>query len=239
MALSKIISYLGFVGLVFPVYAQTDNNDALTESIRLIQSDMVYIQNQTERYKTIDGTPYLDDEFRKGSLSYGRSQINNLDLRYNIYEGHFEFMDEEVVKYIDPGRNLVDTVWLNGDTYLYVSLMAGKQIKMAYMKMVRGDGTRVLLNHRMMLTEPEESQGYKDAKPARFSRQQDLIFIQPSGSHALEFKGKKSMEELFPDHYHQLSEYVKSEKLRLKKLDDIVKLCIYFDSVETVNNSDL
>lgn len=239
MALCKIVLYISFLGLVFPVYAQTEYNDALTESIRVIQSDMDYIQNQRERYKKIDGTPYLDEEFSKGSLSLGTSQINNLDLRYNIYEGHFEFMDEEVVRYIDPRRNLVDTVWLHGDTYLYVSFKAGKQIKMTYMKMIRGDGTRVLLNHKMLLTEPEETQGYKEAKPARFSRQQDLIFIQPTGSHAMEFKGKKSMEELFPDHYQLLSEYVKSEKLRLKKLDDIVKLCIYFDSVKTVNTSDL
>ena len=107
------------------------------------------------------------------------------------------------------------------------------------MKMVHGDGTRVLLKHRILLTESEKSQGYKEAKPARFNPQQDLIFIQPPGSHAMEFKGKKSLEELFPDHYRQLSEYVKSEKLKLKNLDDIVRLCIYFDSLKSVNDSSL
>lgn len=239
MSLSKILLYLGFLGLVLPVNAQTGNNAARTDGLSFIETDMSYIRGQRERYNIIDGTPYLDEEFSKGSLSLGHSQINNIDLRYNIYEDHFEYLDEEVVKFIDPRRNQVDTVWLKGDTYLYVSLEAGKKIKMTYMKMVRGDGTRILLKHRMMLTEPEKSQGYKDAKPARFNRQQDLIFIQPTGSHAMEFKGKKSIEELFPDHYHQLSEYVKSEKLKLKNLDDITKLCIYFDSVKTLNDSDL
>ena len=227
MALKTIVLYIGFLGLVIPVYAQSGTD----VGINVPESDMIYIQNQRDRYNKIDGSPYLDEEFSIGSVSLRGRRISNLDLRYNIYEGHFEFMDNEVVNFIDPRTNRVDTVWLNGDTYLYVSFKAGKQIKMTYMKMVRGDGTRVLLNHRMLLTEPEDSQGYQDAKPAKFHQQQDLIFIQPTGSHATEFKGKKSVEEVFPNHHHQLSAYVKSEKLKLKKLEDIVKLCSYYDSV--------
>ena len=237
MLVKKIVLYFGFLGLMIPVCAQNGTSAMLTDRVNLIKSDHDYIQNQRERYKKIDGTPYLDEEFSKGSLSLGGRQYTKLDLRYNIYEGHFEFMDEEVVKYIDPRRTRVDTVWLKGDTYLYVSFQAGKQVKLTYMKMVRGEGTSVLLYHKMIMTQPEETQAYQEAKPARFNRQQDLIFIQPSGSHAIEFKGKKSLEELFPEYDHQLSEYVKSEKLRLKKLDDIVKLCNYYDSVKKVNNS--
>jgi len=239
MTMNKIILYLCFLGLVLPVYAQTGNNVARTDGISFIKSNGAYIPNQRERYNKIEGNPYLEEEFSKGSFSLGHSHINNIDLRYNIYEDHFEYLDEEVIKYIDPIRNQVDTVWLKDDTYLYVSLIAGKQIKMTYMKMVHGDGTRVLLKHRMMLTEPEKSQGYKEAKPARFNRQQDQVFIQPMGSHAMEFKGKKSIEDLFPDHYHQLYDYIKSEKLKLKKPDDITRLCIYFDSINILNDSGL
>jgi hypothetical protein len=232
MALKKIVLLIAFVGLVVPVFTQAVDDGVLTYQFNVIKSDMAYLANLRERYKKIDGTPYLDEEFRKGSLSLGSSRISNIDLRYNIYEGHFEFMDEDIVKFIDPRRNQVDTVWLDGDTYMYVSFEAGKHIKMTYMKLVWGDGTRVLLNHKMMLTEPEETQGYKEAQPARFSRQQDLIFIQPTGSHAMEFKGKKSLEEVFPEHHHQLSAYAKKEKLKLKKPEDIVKLCSYYDSVK-------
>lgn len=235
MALSKLIWYLGFISLVFPLYAQTGNNAARINGINLIKSENSYLQNRHEHYTTIDGTPYLDEEFSKGSLSLGQSQINNIDLRYNIYEDHFEYLDEDVVKFIDPRINQVDTIWLKNETYLYVSLNAGKQVKMTYMKMVHGDGTRVLLKHRILLTDPQKDQGYREAKPPAFTRQQDLIFVQPTGSHAMEFKGKKSLEELFPDNYQQLSDYAKSEKLRLKKLDDIVRLCLYFDSLKTKN----
>lgn len=232
MALKKLVCFIGLVGLLSPAFAQAGDDGVLTYNVNAIKMNMNYLKDLRERYKKIEGTPYLDEEFRKGSLSFGGSRISNLDLRYNIYEGHFEFMDEDVVKFIDPQRNRVDTVWLEDDTYLYVSFEAGKHIKMTYMKMVWGDGTRVLLNHKMMLTEAEETQGYKEAQPARFTRQQDLIFIQPTGSHAMEFKGKKSLEEVFPNHHQQLSTYAKKEKLKLKKPEDIVKLCSYYDSVK-------
>lgn len=231
MALKRIVLYICFIGLLSPVYAQTGGDGGFTDGINHINSDHLYIKNQRERYKKIEGSPYLSEEFSTGSISLTSKRITNMNLRYNIYEGHFEYKDEDIIKYIDPRRNRVDTVWLDGETYLYVSLEDGKQIKMTYMKMVHGDGTRVLLNHKMLLTEPQESQGYVEAKPARFNRQQDLVFIQPTGSHALEFKGKKSLEDVFPNHHQQLSAYIKSEKLKLKKVEDIVKLCSYYDSV--------
>ena len=239
MAVKKIAMHLVFLGIVIPAGAQTGGSSSLNDMIGLIRTNRSYIQNQNERYEEIDGTPYLDEEFNKGSLYFGGRRFTNIDMRYNIYQGHFEFMDAEGVKYIDPRTTLIDTVWLNGDIFLYVSFESGKNIKMTYMKLVRGEGTRVLLNHRIVLSQAEPAKGYQDARPARFSKGEDLVYIQPLGSHAMEFKGKKSIEELFPEYHQQLSAYVKSEKLKLKKLEDILKLVTYYDNklLEQLSNN--
>jgi hypothetical protein len=125
----------------------------------------------------------------------------------------------------------VDTVWLGNETYLYVQYMVGKSRKQTFMKAVYTGPTRVLLNSEVVLVQPEEATGYDPAKPARFEKMAESIYIGKEGNPALEFKGKKSLEELFPEHHAQLSSYVKAEKLKLKKTEDVIRLCEYYDSI--------
>lgn len=222
---------MGMLGMLAPAMSQTGRITSVSEMMTYLNADMDYLQKQKERYSRIEGTPYVDEEFRKGSLYFSRTLFTNLELRYNVYEGYFEFKSDDGFKYIDPRRTPVDTVWLNGDTYLYITFQSGKQMRQKFMKLISDSGTRVLLNHRVVLSQPEAAKGYEEAKPARFEKLADAVFIQHPGNSAREFKGKKSMMQLFPEHHKQLSEFVKSEKLKLKKTGDIVRLVAYYDSL--------
>jgi hypothetical protein len=81
-----------------------------------------------------------------------------------------------------------------------------------------------------VLVQPEEAKGYEAFKPARFEKLAESIYIQVEGKPAMEFKGKKSIEEIFPDQQAELGKYTKSEKLKLKNIEDVVRLCEYYDA---------
>lgn len=228
----KYLAYMSFLLLLSTVtMAQTNMISSGSDMINFMNSDLDYIKNQDDRYAQIEGTPYLDEAFQTGSISYKKVKYVGLDLRFNPYESYFEFKTEQGIKFLDPRVTRVDTVWLENETYLYVQYMVGKSRKQTFMKAVYMGPTRVLLNSEVVLAQPEEAKGYEAAKPARFEKMAEAIYIGEEGNPAMEFKGKKSLEEIFPEHHAQLSKYVKAEKLKLKKTEDVIRLCQYFDSI--------
>ncbi len=211
--------------------AQTNIISSAADLMNFLNSDLDYIEARNDRYRTVEGSPYLDDEFHPGSLFFSNTKYTGLPLRYNIYEGYFEFQTDQGVKFFDPRVTRIDTVWLEGDTFLYVYFQDGKARKQTYMKAVRLGPTSVYLRNAVILTQAEEATGYVAAKPASFQSLAESIYIQEEGKPAVEFKGKKSLEELFPEHEQELNKYVKAEKLKLKKVEDVARLCEYLDGL--------
>jgi len=202
-----------------------------SDFISFMNSDLDYMENQRERYAKIKGSAYLDETFQTGSVSYNRKKYMGLQLRYNPYKGYFEFKTDQGIKYLDPRITSVDTVWLGEDTFIYIPYQSGKGVKRDYMKLISPGPTRVLQFSQVILIQPEPAKGYEEAKPARFEKRADAIYIQTEDQPAMEFNGKKSMKEIFPEHHAQLLEFARSEKLNLKKSGDIVSLCAHFDNI--------
>jgi len=211
--------------------AQTNIISSAADMINFLNSDLDYIEAKNDRYRTVEGSPYLDDEFHPGALSFSRTRYEGIPLRYNSYEGYFEFQTDQGVKFFDPRVTRIDTVWLEGDTYLYVYFQEGKARKQTFMKSVRLGPTSVFQRNEVILTQPEEATGYVSAKPASFQKMAESIYIQKEGEPAMELKGKKSLEEIFPEHYKELNKYVKAEKLKLKKVEDVARLCEFYDGL--------
>lgn len=210
--------------------AQTNMISSAADLANFLNSDLDYIEARNDRYSTVEGSPYLESEFHPGSLSINKTKFTGLSLRYNCYEGYFEFETEQGVKYFDPKVTRIDTLWLEGDTFLYVYFQSGKSGKQTYMKAVHIGRTSVYLHNEIIVSQAEETSGYVAAKPARFEKLAESIYIGESGKPAIEFKGKKSLEEIFPEQHAMLSDYAKSEKLKLKKIEDVIRLCEYHDA---------
>ncbi len=220
------------MGLGFQLgIGQTNLISSGSDLITFLNSDPDYIENQMDRYSKIEGSAYLEEEFLEGALSINQKEYINVPLRYNSYESYFEFKAQEGIKYFDPRVTPVDTVWLGGFTYLYVNFQYGKGQSKTYMKLAGGDGTKVFLYRQVILSQAEPAKGYEDAKPARFEALAEKIYIQREQKLCIEFKGKKTIEEIFPEYHSQLSKYAKSEKLKLKNVEDVIRLCTYFDTL--------
>jgi len=231
MKIRYLIYLSGLLFLSQASPAQTNIISSAADLFNFLNSDHDYIKARNDRYSAIEGSPYLDDEFRPGSLSFGNTKYTGIQLRYNSYEGYFEFETEQGVKYFDPRLTRIDTVWLEGDTFLYVYFQSGRAGKQTFMKAAHLGPTSVYLHNEIILTQPEEATGYVAAKPASFEKLAESIYVQEEGKPAVEFKGKKSIEDIFPEHQAELSRFIKSEKLKLKDAEDVARICKYYDSL--------
>lgn len=205
----------------------SSGNDMIT----FMNSDLDYIKGNKERYAKIEGSAYLDEAFHNGSVSFRHKKYTGLLLRHNPYEGYFEFQTENGNKFFDPRITPIDTVWLDRETFIYVLYLSGKNKKRDYMRLMNQGKTMVLQFSQVILIEPQAAKGYEEAKPARFEKRSDVFYILSADRPAMEFKGKKSLPEIFPEHSETLSAYVKAEKLKLKKASEIINLCAYYDTL--------
>ena len=170
MIIKNLIYITGLLLLSQVAEAQTNIISSASDMINFLNTDLDYIKNKDERYSKIEGTPYLDEAFHTGTISYKKKKYTGLELRFNPYEDYFEFKTEQGIKFLDPRVTRVDTVWLEGETFLYVHYMLGKSRKQTFMKAVHTGPTMVLLHNQVLLVQAEEATGYEAFKPARFEK---------------------------------------------------------------------
>lgn len=212
------------------IFAQ-GNITNLSELTSFMKSDYNYIIEQREKNKNIQGSPYLDDAFSDGQLVYQDRLYKGLRLRYNVYEGHFEFESEGEILYFDPRYTEVDTVWIGNKKYIYAPYKDNNRDKRSYMHLVHDGNTQVLTLMETLLLQPESAQGYEEAKPARFRQMPMRHFVSLDKQPAVEFQNKRSIEEVFPAHADELEKYAKSNRLKFKETGDLVQLVTYYDSI--------
>lgn len=232
MKILKIALGTIIISLCLSAHAQAPVISRLPELNTFMQSDYNYKKDLRIRTATIEGSPYLSEEFSAGSLSFRDTYYRDLQLRFNAYEGHFEFKSDDEVLYFDPRYTEVDTVWMENDKYIYIEHDNGRNIKRSYMKLLHDGPAKVLLLKEIILLEPEKASGYEEALPARFEPRAGVIYLQVGDKPALEFKNRRSIDDIFPDHANALEKYAKTKKLRFRDPEDLVTLVKYYKTLE-------
>lgn len=233
MNILKISLISIWLTISYVALSQTPTLRSLEDMTSFIRSDFNYMEEQRARNAIVAGSPYLDEDFTAGSLVFKDAYYRDLSLRYNVYEGHFEFESEGQVLYFDPRYTEVDTVWMGEKKFIFQDYRDVRSLKRSYMELLyESEGNGVLKLRETILLQPEKAQGYEDAKPARFQERPDRLFVRFGNEPALEFTGKKSIPVLFPEHRDQLLTYTKKERLKFRQPEDLIKLCAYYDSLK-------
>jgi len=223
---------IALILLVLPVAAargQTPRITSESDLLGFMNSDLNYRQSQREWYNTVEGSAYLDTSFVEGTISVGGTRYEGLPLRFNPYEDAVEFRREGQVRLFEPHSSRSDTVWIGEDTLLNVVRQAGRNLTSSFMELAGGASTRVLLFYEVLVTEPKPAQGYDEPSPARFVHRPESIFVQVPGAPAKEFRGKKSLEDVFGEDHQDLEKFAKSNRYRLRSVEEVVALCTYYD----------
>ncbi len=221
-----------FISMCLSAQSQAPVISNLPELNTFMQSDYHYKKNLKDMNKVIEGSPYLSDEFSTGSLIYQDTYYRNLQLRFNVYEGHFEFKSGDGFLYFDPRYTEVDTVWIGQDKYVYAPYIDNNREKRSYMHLLHDGNTKVLTLREKLLLRPEKAQGYEDAKPARFSEMTTRMFVSLEGEPAVEFSNRRSIDVVFPESAKELESYAKKERLRFRSPDELVTLVEYYETLQ-------
>lgn len=221
--------FIIFFVLAFSLQAYTQQ-----DFVRNRQGDVYYDANQYKaKYNNPEGSPYLDESFTA-------AQINDISetqfVRFNAYEGKIEAQvaNNQVVE-LDGADTYVITLKDGSDkvyeTHSYVN-SKGEVLYSFFQRLHSTDKYTLYLKEQIKYQKEEKAEGYKDAQPASFKKDNSSFFINDlwRGSEDLILipERTKSFTELFPNQAKSIKNLIKSEKLKLDSRDDLIRILDHY-----------
>ena len=94
------------------------------------------------------------------------------------------------------------------------------------------EGEATLYAHAAVsYVEPEEAGAYKDPEPAKFVKKPTEYYIRLGQEAALKVGNKKEVVSLFPDHRDEIATFIKKNKIKTTKAEDLQELVKYYNSL--------
>jgi len=194
--------------------------------------DVFTLKNNLNPYSAnsnIKGTPFIHAEFQNITI-----QGNEMKGKYNANQDYIELDKEGKTVFFLPAIEYRYEVMF---TDLNVSYRAFKyeDLKYTFYKILSKKGEVYLLAKEFINLKPEviAKSNYDVSKPARFQREKDVYFIQFSGKDlVVELPTRKSkFLKVFGENSNVIKNFMKKEKLNIKKEIDLIKIFDYFTTL--------
>jgi hypothetical protein len=198
---------------------------------KMVGGERFGVQNLT--LKEIQGTPYLNDQFAKGTVVTTKGdKYDNVPLRYDQYQDELQFKQNGKTMTFWP-KNVVKRAEFGNRVFTYTTYQfTDNKTKQGYFEILADGKVRLLSQHTIKFFEKEKEKPYVDPKPARFDWPLEDFYIQVGTLPAKHITKKKNLLAAFPKHQKELSNYYKSNKLSAKNKEDLIQLVNYYNSLK-------
>lgn len=224
-----------FILFAIGLYSSAQTNYELAKSLDFFKSHKMqsgdWMQAITE--SDIEGSPYLHNEFIKGSIyTYQRMQFNDIPLRFNIYTGNLEFKTPEDQILALAAPEIVEKAVFGDYTLSYIPYtITQKKIKKGFFKLIEEGAVSLYAKPDIVYQKPKEAAAYADAEPAKFLKRGDMYFLRIEKDAAVKFDSKKELLALFPEHKEELTTFIKKNKVKVNKVESLKKLVNFYNSL--------
>lgn len=190
-----------------------------------------YIQNFGSKSE-IEGSPYASEEYLPGEvITTGNLAYKGIPLRLNIYSNEMEFKTEDGSIFSLGTPEIIDFILIGKEKYIYCPYSQGPRIQKGYFRILT-EGKVILLEKKIVKLLPAEpAQAYKDAEPAKFVKSPAEYYIRILPAEAKRIADKKDFQEIVTDHPVEMNDFIRKNKIRFTKSEDMVKLIEYYNSL--------
>ncbi|MBN2639889.1 MAG: hypothetical protein JXR65_12475 [Bacteroidales bacterium] len=227
-----IIAFLSFLTISARAQSGIQFNKSADEFFR-IQSRYAGPSSKKTSMSEIDGSPYLNDKYYPGNI-VTTSKITYVDipLRYNIYSDNFEFKipNHEALELSDPSS--IKEVIMPDGTYLFVPFMNKMNKRsLGFLKKLNDGKGKVLIHYTIQLIPAKQAGAYQQPEPPKFAGEQKFYYVFFGTEPAVRIMNKSDLINAFPSHRLEIERFIKKDKIKIRKQQDLVKLMDYYNSL--------
>ena len=181
----------------------------------------------------IDGSPYLMDEFVKGSIyTVTKQHIANILLRYNIYNDEIEYMLEEDKVQAMANPEIIERIVFADCNIVYLSYSNLKKINKGFFILLKEGDASLYSKPEVKYKKASEPNAYNDGNPAKFIKNPDRFYIKVGKKQARLVGNKKDIVAIFPDNKDKVKAFIKKNKTKTKNRESLLELVQYYNSLK-------
>ena len=164
---------------------------------------------------------------------YLAANVDNISetffLRYNLYRDEMEFSKNDQLLYLKKKKER-SVIFQNFNIHYKVFALDNE---LKYF-IVHNEGNNQLLSRQIVTFQEEQppKNSYAAGKPADFIREKDEFYFRFDKNNILEVPGnKKKFYAIFKENESKIKKYIKSNKLSIKKTEDLIKIVNYSNTL--------
>jgi hypothetical protein len=180
-----------------------------------------------EKYQDIEGSPYLDPEFREGIIWLEDTTAVLLPLRYNIYTDEMEYRLEGV-NYVIGNTTIIKAVGIGPARFLFLAVAE----KGCYVEVLDSGRCDLLLKRSVRFKPGEGTKPIVGTPtPAEFIRSSDAYFIRVKKSEPVAISNIKSIIMALQDEKDKVESFIAKKKIRRASKENLLMITRYFNSL--------
>lgn len=190
---------------------------------------------ETKQFNDYQGSIYNSLRFKKASINEEKSGSFDAEVRYNIYTDEMEYTSDNeffMVKQ-DPSIHIrID------DEYFYYCDFTSKRFvsKRGYYVLVElSDAYAIYKKYDLEITDPKKFGGTDGTPTPGVIKVVSKYYLEENGIIMELPLNRKEMLALFNDKEKELESYIKKNKLKLRKEEDIIQLVSKYNMLKSDN----
>ncbi len=193
------------------------------------QGLMLVTTKKNDDLNKIEGSPYLDEDFREGTATVNGKKLQNIFLRYNVLEENIEIKTQpgEEAVYMLPDKEQVLYI-IGSDSIKYNQIIhEGKVISGYFVNSFTGEKYKLLKKPEISFAEAVKAKtGYEKDKPAKMNITEKYYLLQ-DGKEVIEVSLKhRDIKRLFQS--EPSKNYLSDNKVRSEQ--DLISFIAWLDN---------
>lgn len=239
--MKSILFFLTF--LLFFLVSQGQSTNPVPRDIS-VQNDYRVISQYLEKlrldiiahpeyFKTsIVGDLFLQKDWEKGFVNMIDGQKIPYTMMYNVYQELFWIKKETEVKTL-IFTNEVKEIELGEKKFIYQLYATENENKGGVMEILTNGEIKLLKHYTSkFIAGRAQTSGYENKEPDKFITRETYYYLNSDEGIAREFPTKKEeIYTIFGSKKNEIADYVKKNKLKLKKEKDLICLFDYYNTL--------
>lgn len=189
---------------------------------------------ETVSYTNIKGDPYIFKDFHDGKLVVITGEQFDVKIRYDIYANEMHLKNNnEIYAIIHPEK--VKLIAVDNILFTYSDFVKSSDDKFtgsgSYFIVKTEGKCNLLIKKNIRIQDAEPAKLFQEPKPARFILTNDTYYLKAGDSPAVRIKSKNDLLEVMSDKKDALTNFISSNKLGIKNIEDLSKIVSYFNGL--------
>lgn len=212
-----------YISLLLTVFTLGFSQNAfIANNLELVNGSFVpaTVGNTNLQYSDIDGSPYINKNFREASIA---ENFEKVEARYDSYRDLVEYQSNDETRVVPKESQFNRIQFTSPNEVLVLANFGGAEAGYYYLL---AEGNVSLFKELRTKFNPAKkaTSSYGEDKAPFFNLDEPIYYIQIGEKILKQPKNEKQIIEIFPAKKMEIESFVKQNKIKFNKEGDLIKL---------------